>query len=429
MNPWKTHLCRISRKPIYESDVAPPDASDFRQSLEPWLSAVFQSEHLSLLVGNGLTRAISSIVEIEAPSMDTIELDKEFADMINEHATNTAKLTGKNQANIEDQIRVAICLLKGFQVLKESSKAETIKNDIDQVLLNMIKQILTTERDLKKKAELDKEEKGVLAKDILCSFLLSFASRTPTRDRLNIFTTNYDRIIEYACDWTALRLIDRFVGTLSPMFRASRMDIDLHYNPPGIRGEPRYLEGVVKFTKLHGSIDWRYENNALRRIPIPFGAGEEHPDIPEKPTDHVIVYPNPAKDLETCEYPYAELFRDFSAALCRPNSSLVTYGYGFGDEHINRILKDMLTLPSTHMVIISWDNAEGRIEKFCKQFAHAAQITLLIGNHFGDISTLVENYLPKPALDQISIRKARLQQNRGDEEKQQKQEQGEPNDV
>ena len=50
-----------------------------------------------------------------------------------------------------------------------------------------------------------------------------------------------------------------------------------------------------------------------------------------------MIYPNAAKDVETAYYPYAEVFRDFSATLCRPNSSLVTYGYGFGDDHINRM--------------------------------------------------------------------------------------------
>jgi hypothetical protein len=59
-----------------------------------------------------------------------------------------------------------------------------------------------------------------------------------------------------------LHVLDRFVGRMNPVFRASRLGVDLHYNPPGIRGEPRYLEGVVRLTKLHGSIDWRRENDA-----------------------------------------------------------------------------------------------------------------------------------------------------------------------
>jgi hypothetical protein len=27
-----------------------------------------------------------------------------------------------------------------------------------------------------------------------------------------------------------------------------------------------------------------------------------------------------------------------------PNSTLITYGYSFGDEHINRVIRDMLTI-------------------------------------------------------------------------------------
>ena len=74
-----------------------------------------------------------------------------------------------------------------------------------------------------------------------------------------------------------LRMIDRFVGTLAPVFRASRLDVDLHYNPPGIRGEPRYLEGVARFTKLHGSVDWVDCDGAVRRIGLPFGAPDVAP--------------------------------------------------------------------------------------------------------------------------------------------------------
>ena len=68
-------------------------------------------------------------------------------------------------------------------------------------------------------------------------------------------------LIEYGVDLAGLHLLDRFVGCLEPIFRSSRLDIDMHYNPSGIRGEPRYLEGVVRLTKLHGSLDWVYRNS------------------------------------------------------------------------------------------------------------------------------------------------------------------------
>src|SRR5690606_6877613 len=135
------------------------------------------------------------------------------------------------------------------------------------------------------------------------------------------------------------------------IFRSSRLDLDMHYNPPGIRGEPRYVEGVVRFTKLHGSIDWVYANRTVRRVGLPFGARSlepytELPGFDNSLVESLLIYPNAAKDRETAEYPYVELFRDFAAAICRPNTVLVTYGYGFGDEHINRVIEDMLTIPS-----------------------------------------------------------------------------------
>ncbi len=55
-----------------------------------------------------------------------------------------------------------------------------------------------------------------------------------------------------------------------PIFRSSRLDLDMHYNPPGIRGEPRYLEGVARYTKLHGSVDWVQTGKDIRRIGLPF---------------------------------------------------------------------------------------------------------------------------------------------------------------
>ena len=125
-----------------------------------------------------------------------------------------------------------------------------------------------------------------------------------------------------------------------------------------------------------------------------------------------MIYPNSAKDRETSEYPYVELFRDFAASICRPNSTLVTYGYGFADEHINRVIHDMLTIPSTHLVIISYDDPIGRILKFYSESAHKAQMSVLIGNNLGDITNLANDYLPKSAIDRATIRMAELLQHR-----------------
>lgn len=261
------------------------------------------------------------------------------------------------------------------------------------------------------------DDKRENAYSVLVNFFLSFASRTGNRERLNIFTTNYDRLIEVGAELAGIHLMDRFVGTMMPIFRSSRLNLDIHYNPPGIRGEPRYLEGVARLTKLHGSVDWVQNEDEIRRIGLPFGADDIAPHLNApglKGADplKLMIYPNSSKDRETAEYPYVELFRDFAAAICRPNSTLVTYGYGFGDEHINRVIHDMLTIPSTHLVVISFDDPIGRILQFYYESAHYAQMSVLMGSNLGNITNLANDYLPKSAIDRTTIRMAELLQHR-----------------
>lgn len=408
---WKGHLFRVGSHDGCFDDV-PEKKGELRKHIEPWLSAVFQSEHLSLLLGSGFTTAIATQVGARSADMALTEFEGEGADKIKKAAEDSAKRSCRGLPNFEDHIRIANELIRGYEILG-NKQADQLRQELNKRLTVFLNSILETERAVYDAFNKD-DEKSLKTRNLLISFLLSFASRATSRERLNLFTTNYDRMIEYGCDFAGLRVVDRFVGTLTPVFRASRLNIDLHYNPPGIRGEPRYLEGVVRLFKLHGSLDWRLEKRQIKRYGIPFGAPSGHPDIPKEPLGSVMVYPNAAKDMETAEYPYAELFRDFAAATCRPNSVLVTYGYGFGDDHVNRVIRDMLTIPSTHLVIMAYDDPgktdseAGRIERFCLGLGHEAQISLLIGPHFGNLPDLVASYLPKPAIDLISARQTEL---------------------
>jgi hypothetical protein len=91
---------------------------------------------------------------------------------------------------------------------------------------------------------------------------------------------------------------------------------------------------------------------------------------------------------------------------------LITYGYGFGDEHINRVIHDMLTIPSTHLVVISFNDPIGRILQFYYESAHYAQMSVLMGSNLGNITNLANDYLPKSAIDRTTIRMAELLQHR-----------------
>jgi len=399
-------------------------ASELRRNIEPWLTSLFQSEHLSLLVGTGLSYAVHMKATGSLPKGFENRQYAVFNDQIQTEAKRTAEASERGAPNPEDQLRTALKLREGIHVLLAAhpNTYEGLKDDydklikeIDTALEELANGMLAAERGMSGKNAATDNGKAEDALRLLVSFIMSFASRTGTRDRLHIFTTNYDRLIEFGAELAGLRLLDRFIGSLAPVFRSSRLDVDYHYNPPGIRGEPRYLEGVARLTKLHGSLDWVDEGHEVRRAALPFGADDFKPYV--KDAGRLLIYPNEAKDRETAEYPYVELFRDLASAACRPNSTLVTYGYGYGDDHINRIILDMLTIPSTHLVMISRDNTGDRLTNFITRSKRSSQITVLIGDHFGDLEALVDHYLPKPAIDRASIRMAELLKSRGFEGK------------
>jgi hypothetical protein len=57
----KKHILKIGNEPecCDEDEIADDKVKGLRKKIEPWLTAIFQSEHLSLLAGSGLTSAVS----------------------------------------------------------------------------------------------------------------------------------------------------------------------------------------------------------------------------------------------------------------------------------------------------------------------------------------------------------------------------------
>lgn len=378
--------------------------SALRARIEPWLTSLFQADHLSLLVGSGMTTGLEHLAGVDSSTSMSAGHFTTMSTEIAAASQKSAAAAGRDAINIEDEIRTATQLLRGLEILSDG-RADELRNELNEVLADFAASILRGEEKLMAADTAQRER----ALKTLVSFLMSFASRTGSRDRLGIFTTNYDRVIEVGAELAGLHLLDRFVGSVSPIFRSSRMDIDLHYNPPGIRGEPRFVEGVARFTKLHGSLDWASVGDRIRRIGLPFGAESigpylKAPGLAGATPSSLMIHPNASKDRETAEYPYVELFRDFAAAVVRPNSTIVTYGYSFGDEHINRVIRDTLTIPSTHLVIISFGDPLGRIKDAYEKWGRESQISLLLGPELGSIETLTAHYLPKPSIDVTSRR-------------------------
>lgn len=224
------------------------------------------------------------------------------------------------------------------------------------------------------------------------SFLKKLLTRPLNLRRVNLFTLNYDTLVEKAADSEGVVLLDGFVGTLGRVFRPESYDQDLYFPADTTEGRVHRLDRVAHLYKLHGSLTWRSAHPAWDN---PYGVsmgGEADWDVSPP-----LIYPTPTKYGETLGMPYAELFRRFAAAVVRPQSTLFTVGYGFGDDHVNVIIRQALAVPSFTLVIVdpcapAADPRGGFVAKLRARPDRRAWI--LSGETLGKFSSFVEEVLP-----------------------------------
>lgn len=179
------------------------------------------------------------------------------------------------------------------------------------------------------------------------------AFRRQNQRRLHLFTTNYDLIVESACDDIGIHYVNGFSGVSHRRFWPEEFDIDFHRVDPGEQPKPHFYDRVVHLVKLHGSIIWTTSRDpsdpyGIEERPFQTVAAEQEAgsSLP------LLVYPSPNKYGEVLGFPYSELFRRFSGFVARPQTVLFTVGYGFNDEHVNAVIRQGLAHPSFTLVIV-----------------------------------------------------------------------------
>lgn len=229
----------------------------------------------------------------------------------------------------------------------------------------------------------DADESGFQAyKDLLRKVL----TRPLNLKRANIFSLNYDTLVERAADAEGIVLVDGFVGTVRRTFRPESYDHDLYFPAETTEGRVHRLDRVLHLYKLHGSVTWTAEEPSWEN---PYGirahAEEMSDDQP------VLIYPTPAKWGEALGMPYAELLRRFAAAVVRPQSVLFVIGYGFGDEHICAIVRQALAIPSFTLVIVDPDPQSDFVGKLKQQSDR--RVWIFSGRTFGAFTGFVRHAL------------------------------------
>ena len=205
--------------------------------------------------------------------------------------------------------------------------------------------------------------------------------------RVNIFTLNYDTLVEQATDATGAVLLDGFVGRQRQVFRPESYEQDLYFPGDTTEGRVHRSDRVLHLYKLHGSITWRSETPT---VDDPYGVRH----VPFAPTEGrpLLIYPTPAKYGETLGHPYSELFRRFANALVRTQSVLFVIGYGFGDEHVNAIIRQALAVPSFTLVIVDPNPQSEFVQTLREQ--KDRRIWIIQGYEFGTLAGFTKEVLP-----------------------------------
>lgn len=130
---------------------------------------------------------------------------------------------------------------------------------------------------------------------------------------IEVFTLNYDLLIEGAFERERLLVFDGFVGSPNPFFAAETLLSD--EQAPG--------SDWTRLWKIHGSVNWRWDNSTSRVIRT------------DPSSDGAMVLPSLLKYDQSRKQPYVALLDRLAQFLRQPNALLVTLGYSFGDQHIN----------------------------------------------------------------------------------------------
>jgi hypothetical protein len=138
------HILKTNTKLVSTSINEELSSDDLKREVEPWFSAIFQSEHLSVLIGSGLTSSVSFLAGIKPQEMWRLDLKSELAEKVKEKADNTAIEMKRGEANIEDDIRITLELINGLNIIKDP-RAKTLATELNEKLKLFIGSILSTE--------------------------------------------------------------------------------------------------------------------------------------------------------------------------------------------------------------------------------------------------------------------------------------------
>jgi hypothetical protein len=161
------------------------------------------------------------------------------------------------------------------------------------------------------------------------------------RRTTEVFTTNYDTLIEQALEDERVPYFDGFVGTVRPFFSAASMT----------KKQEAPAHGWTRVWKLHGSVNWE-------RVDDPEG-GLRIVRREEVAEAHMIL-PSALKYDQSRKLPYMAMLDRLTQALTHSSDTVIlVVGFSFGDQHINDLLREALENEhAPHLVALQFEDPE-----------------------------------------------------------------------
>jgi hypothetical protein len=153
---------------------------------------------------------------------------------------------------------------------------------------------------------------------------------------VELFTTNYDLLMEQALEDSKVPYFDGFVGSRRSFFDLKAVEdslIPTHWS---------------RLWKIHGSINWYQETEKDKEgkdVKKVYRSSEV-----KKDASH-LIYPSHLKYEESRKMPYLALIDQLNRFVRRKSSLLILSGYSFNDGHLNDTIVNALKANPTGMVL------------------------------------------------------------------------------
>ena len=330
------------------------DSGDALRRVTEKVGNMLQVRNLALLLGAG------SSMHLGAPRIRSLSSDQVKAMLIAatqeltepESALLNAIIAGAN-TDLEEvlgTLTMSIAFAERWELTKVDIKGTEHETETFRGLRRALNRALTKACDLSS-LEMPKSGPGPwLGHRNFFSKIL--AARRGGLPRIDVFTTNYDLAIETSLDGLGVQYIDGFAGSVVQTFNPAAFNQDFYAHEESGPRELVRVPDVVRLYKLHGSINWRFgpdpssqDREVLLRVSREdLSAGQEL----------AVIYPTPQKDSDTLGYPYSDLLHAFASVLSRADTALLVVGYGFADDHINRMIFQALAgNPTLQLMVLS----------------------------------------------------------------------------